>query len=557
MKTGKQLIINCGSTHVSAAIFSSKFSVTVILENLSFENLDYDYTQRDDWLPAIEVAIPRLLIENKYRSDPVLILPSCFFLHKIVRVPVVEKSHQYQIVAHEVEQNIPDHFSEVVWDQYVIRKDEVEEEILIVLVKKEWIEEICERVCALGLNPPAIRSSAILDYNAFRFAYPNVTGSTLLLNIGARSTNLIYINSEKFYLRSIALGGNFLSQYIADEMDEPFILSESRKCEKFTEAIGNPGNQFLDPILQKSARTFCSRLGNEITRSIASYTQCSQKEYPQRALITGLSSLVPGLAAHLHQQLKVPVEYFAIKQRLLTEDDNVRDLLDKHPMHLSEQLGEASNNLINNGSSINLIPKHFENELSYRRRKPYALTAKCLLVMMGALLFYHYSQALIFHRSQLEQINAYIKPIRDLQKEMGRTKNRVIETNDNIHKIERLVNSRVNWINFFVDLQQRLSGVEDVWLDDLEVLKQGSEKNVLAIFEGNWPRLRLNGRMLDRENPLDRVSYNLQERVNRMLDKFVESAYVLKVQDKKFDTSKNGILAFEFTLILQPDKALW
>ena len=164
---------------------------------------------------------------------------------------MVENSRQNIIVAYEVEQSIPDQYSEIVWDQYVIRKDEVEEEAIIVLVKKEWIDKFCERVCALGLNPLAIRSAALLDYNAFRFAYPESKGYTLLLNIGARSTNLTYITPERFYLRSIALGGNFLTQYIADEMGEPFILSESRKCKQFTEAVGNPGNQFLDSISQK------------------------------------------------------------------------------------------------------------------------------------------------------------------------------------------------------------------------------------------------------------------------------------------------------------------
>ena len=259
----------------------------------------------------------------------------------------------------------------------------------------------------------------------------------------------------------------------------------------------------------------------------------------------------------MHQQFKIPVEYFSLKQQLLIEDEDVRDLLEKHPMQLSEPLGEASTDLLNKGSSINLIPKHFENELSYRRRKTYALTAKCLLAVIGALSLFHNSQILKFHQSQLEEINTYIEPMRDLQNEMNSTQSRVTETKDKINKLEGLVNSGGNWINFFVDLQERLSGVEDVWLDDLEVLKQDSGANGPQPTEGNWPRLKLNGRMLDRENPLDRVSDNLQKRVNRMLSKFAESAYISKVQDKKFDTSKNGILAFEFTLNLQPEKALW
>ena len=177
MKTGKQLIINCGATHISAAIISSKFSGKLYLENLSFESLDYDYSQRDEWQPAIEAALRRLLIKNKFRGDPVLILPSCFFLHKLIRVPVVENSRQNIIVAYEVEQSIPDQYSEIVWDQY-----EVEEEAIIV---KQYcgkptgktVQEICR-----GNNLSLLRKSATGPSRPIRKLSDWPSGKNILAN---------------------------------------------------------------------------------------------------------------------------------------------------------------------------------------------------------------------------------------------------------------------------------------------------------------------------------------------------------------------------------------
>ena len=56
--------------------------------------------------------------------------------------------------------------------------------------------------------------------------------------------------------------------------------------------------------------------------------------------------------------------------------------------------------------------------------------------------------------------------------------------------------------------------------------------------------------MVDRKNPLARVSSNTQRRVNHLLDLFEQSNFVHAVEDQRFDTSKNGILQFSFTLAL-------
>ena len=121
-------------------------------------------------------------------------------------------------------------------------------------------------------------------------------------------------------------------------------------------------------------------------------------------------------------------------------------------MHLSELLGEACNDLIYKRSSINLISRRFKDELTFRRRKPYSLAAKCLLVTIGALALFHYTKTFNLLQDQLAHINDHLQPMQELQNEIFKAKNQVIETRDNIYRLEELIHSRASWINFFCRL---------------------------------------------------------------------------------------------------------
>ena len=58
-------------------------------------------------------------------------------------------------------------------------------------------------------------------YNAFRYNYSELTDCSLLVDIGARTTNLLFIEPGKVFSRSVPIGGSSISAAIAKEFDEP------------------------------------------------------------------------------------------------------------------------------------------------------------------------------------------------------------------------------------------------------------------------------------------------------------------------------------------------
>jgi len=177
------------------------------------------------------------------------------------------------------------------------------------------------------------------------------------------------------------------------------------------------------------------------------------------------------------------------------------------------------------------------------------------------------------YREKLKSLEAQAAPLTRFQGDLRRTQAEIEEVRQKIAGIEGLVETRANWITLFSDLQARLIRVEDVWLDRLEVLRPQSgqvKQSALSgsLFSGlaarrnsasepqQTLRLNLSGRLLDRFNPLSRVSQESQNRVKALLASFVESDFILALEDERFDTSQLGVLKFEFILVVNPQHPL-
>src|SRR4029078_12073876 len=82
---------------------------------------------------------------------------------------------------------------------------------------------------AAGFRTSIVDVATMALYNAFGHSYPELPGCSFLIDIGARTTNLLFIEPSQVFTRSIPLGGGSVTAAIAQEFDETFSASEVRK----------------------------------------------------------------------------------------------------------------------------------------------------------------------------------------------------------------------------------------------------------------------------------------------------------------------------------------
>ena len=108
-----------------------------------------------------------------------------------------------------------------------------------------------------GLLTSTIDVAPMALYNAFRYNYPNVNDCSLLVDIGARTTNLLFIEPGRIFSRSVPIGGASITAAIAKEFGETFAAAETRKKRDGFVSLGGAYAEPSDQMLRAS-RKWCA-----------------------------------------------------------------------------------------------------------------------------------------------------------------------------------------------------------------------------------------------------------------------------------------------------------
>ena len=548
MSFNRTLIINCGASHVSASIFSGK-GTSLCLEEFATRPLAFDFSIEEDWLSTLKYELKQLLARYKFNGDANLIAPSYHLLARSIKIPLVDAAERAEIIAVQAEQNIPYPLHEVVWDSQVIADDGVETEVTLIAVKSEVVNHLCGQMCVQGLAPKSVQAATILDYNAYLHACAADAEDTLLINIGARSTNLLFINQSGFFVRNIILSGNTLTQSIADSLGKTFLQAEAVKVGYFSADPLLELDESQRETIDRCVLAFFKKLDHEIKLSIVNFKRHRGAPPPARILLTGKGARIPSIVAYLVESQSLPVEYFNPLRNVTFGKAARQELIEENMDNLSEIIGEAYRLLQPaKGASIDLLPKALAHRLSFEKRKIFFVASAALLALATVPPVFYFRQASTAYREQVSVFRAQIAPLDQLQNEIKQYQQQADVLFKQFSDLETLVDSKSNWSYFLSDLQTRLQSLKDVWLDELK-LEGTAEK-----------RLKLSGRLLIKDynpdNPRE-SSENAFLRVNNLLNSFAESRFISKVTSQNFYEKENPrILRFDFVLVPNPKNPL-
>lgn len=547
MSASKKLILNLTSSHVVAGVVDASGGQLVLEEFITHE-LDYDQSKEEAWLPAAIAGIRAVKPGLKASGDAIIVVPGSHLLTKAIRVSSVESSRQEDAIGYEVQQNIPHQLSEVEWGRHQVADDGVEASLLVSVIKASDAKEISDGVAGTGFPPVSIQPSTVLDYNAYRYLNPGGGEDAVLINIGARTTNLIFITDEDVFVRTLNYGGNTLTQSLSDGLGLSFAKAEEVKTRFFGGKTSFDADDEAGKPLKQGADSFTRKLSRDLTLSVTTYKRQNSSFSPQALYLTGRGSLLPGLADTLSGKLKVEAKMLDVSDAIqmsgtasVSTDDEKAQLIDI--------IGAACAETTEGAASINLLPAELAKELAFNKKKPILIAAAACLAIAGLLPMLKLQGSAAQYKSAASEYAAMVKPLSALSGQIADSMDEALVLKDRIVRVEGLANTRPNWINFIIDLQGMLDEVQDVWLDELEVVRDSS-------VEGQAFKLRLAGRMVDFQNPDKQASPEVNQRVNKLLNSFPRSAFIQSVEDKRFDTSEKGVLKFRFTLILNPEKPL-
>jgi type IV pilus assembly protein PilM len=390
---------------------------------------------------------------------------------RFVKLPSVGEEQVDQIVTFEAQQNVPYPINEVVWAYQLVDSGSASQvEVVIVAVKSDLLDEINGAVEHSSLQTSVVDVAPMAVYNAFRYNYSDVGGCSLVLDIGARTTNLIFIEPNKVFSRSIPNGGTTITTQIAKEFNEPFADAEARKRADGFVSLGGAYAEPDDPEvarLSKLIRNAMTRLHAEIARSITFYRSQQGGNAPERVFLSGGSSSLPYIREFFHEKLNLPVEVFN-PMRNVTISGNVNAEQIGHQAHtLGELVGLALRGTSNCPMELNLQPASVIRREELAKRRPYLVLAAMSVLAILAGFWLYTDHAAKVTAAVTEGITPEINELRSLETKIKSARTEIAALVEQSAPLIQATEDRQYWLKVIDDINSRLPP-EFVWVTGFE-----------------------------------------------------------------------------------------
>lgn len=448
----QKAIVNCGTTQVSVSVFSGEGS-ELVLEKLIVENLIYNYAAEGEWEHAATAALRSILSTHKLKCDFTVIAPGHLLLTKSAKVTQVEREKQAQIIEFEAQNSFPFPLSELVWGSQVIASDGVEAEVILYALKRENAERFAQAMMRAGIKPEAIRPATYLDYQAYRYATQDRPENALIVNIGAHTTNLTFVNSNGFSVQNISVGGNLLTQKIADAIGKPFQAAEQLKIAYFSGTTQVPDDDPLAGTLRACAEDFTRRLNQDITRRIINIKRQDKDAVPVKILLSGRGATLPNLAKTLETLQHVPVEFMTPEATLKLAQGITPEFVESHRPELSEAIGEAASLVYSGLESVNLLPKQIADELEFSKKRPFIVAAMILLAIAPWPFHQDFLATGATLKEQKDVATAQIALLSERQKKIETAQKEAVNVVKTVKTLENIEAELFQWNDFLAELQ--------------------------------------------------------------------------------------------------------
>lgn len=413
-------------------------------------------------------AVDELFKEMSVKPGHVLLsLSGQHVFSRYVKLPPVSGDKVSQIVEYEAKQNIP-HLDEVVWDRQILPGAEGDMDVLLAAVKQDIVENLAEAVRGTGLETELVDISIAALYNAYRHAYPEQDGCTMILDMGAKTTSVIFAEGERVWSRSFPVSGHTISQNIANDFKISFGEAEALKEQVSMVALGGAYEPLEDPQadqVSKCIRSSMTRLHAEIVRSINTYRSQQNGQNPQRVLLTGGSSVMTYLDVFLQEKLNIEVEYFNPLQSI-----NIAPTVDEERLAsdwhlLAEVVGLGLRKVGSTPIEINLLPPSIVRESLFRKKQ--GLIAGSLFLVAGilALLFVHTYKDAANQREIRDSLQAQVDELNNWSRQMEGIQREIEAVETDLQVIAGLVEERTQWARVLEAIREQLP--DGVWVTQL------------------------------------------------------------------------------------------
>jgi len=541
----KVLTVDLGTSTIKFAEIAIGRNGALTLLKFGVAELGLDPNKEEDRAKFITPTLSKLFKDHGVKGgDVMLSISGQSVFMRFVKLPPVSADQVEQVVRFEAQQNVPFPIDEVTWDYQMMparSAGSTEAEAVIVAIKKDVIEGEVDAVERTGVQIKKVDVAPFALLNAFRYSELQTDECTLIIDMGARSTNLVFVEKNSFWIRNVPIAGNQISQSICNEMQEPFVSAEMLKKGKGFVSLGGV---YADPDdldaarISKLIRSTMTRLHVDINRSIAYYRTTLSGAPPKRVFLTGGSTQLPYLDLFIADKLSLPVSYFNPLRNVSLNPSLNMAYVQQNSCYTAELVGMALRLTGSSPAEINLEAPKLATRAYKSRKLPYYVTALVAWSVMLICVCLYYLQQTTMANDTAAKLSDSSRGLMSLAPKVAELAKEQDARKQVLESVVRLGNQRNAWPEIITALNEKIP--EGIWITEMVPVPSAPAGNSRP---GDAPRGGPDAQMNDVGMLVISGLYHANEKT-QLIDPNKLHDFVLALADVPiFDIDKNNINA--------------
>jgi type IV pilus assembly protein PilM len=303
----------------------------------------------------------------------------------------------------------------------------------------------------------------------------------MLLDIGAKTSNLLFFEKGKVFSRSINLGANAITQDFANESKLKFDAAEKIKIAEGFVSLGGAYEEPDNPhqaAISKIARQFMTKLHIQVNQTLQFYRGQQGGAAPQRLFLSGGASIMPYTAQFFAEKLNVPVEFFNPFRNVQFAPTVNLEELSRVAHALGEVVGLGLRNLATCPVEMNLMPDSTLRWQSFNQKKPYLIATVVSMVLVTFAVGFLFQKLADNKRTEIDRLEPQVETLSHKMDTFKGAYAKMQASKKNAEQVATWMQRRYYWGDFLGELRRSLIRSEEDVRKKVSAQKSGVDVGI-------------------------------------------------------------------------------
>ena len=370
-----------------------------------YENVipQIDEVPPDAIIPA---SMEQLFKENNLEADRIITaMPGQYISSRILSFNFSDAKKIETAIYAEIEDIVPFNLDQMIIDHQILGEVGGKTIALVAMTRKNFLKSFLEHLQRLEIDPKLIDIDSLSFYNLTPYICKDTEKVTAVVDIGHEKTSVCIVSNGILRMfRSINLGGKYISEFLARDMEVDFNqaqLFKHRVSQVFCENDQGQSLSEEDYAIAERITLAANTLVKELGRTLYAF-KTSGEEPVSTVYLSGGTSRTRNLNRYLEDQLELEVKMNRLDETELKISPHLHDHMIIMPQSVS--IGMRAVTAVKRHTQINLRRGEFAFVQDYESVLKYTSNIFKVMALALIILCASYGVKYFFYNQQINRI---------------------------------------------------------------------------------------------------------------------------------------------------------